>query len=101
MGQLGDLPHVVRWLQTMLFGSALYDADVGVRRAATGALARLDRAKAMILLLEALRDESWSTRIAAVEALGYLGDPAAMGPLFEVALFDEHKVARKAAVGRP
>ena len=98
LGHLGDLPHLVRWLQTMLFGSALYDFDVGVRRAAVGALSRLDHAEAMTMLLEALRSDSWSTRIAAAEALGFLGDHGALTPLLEMALFDEQQAARRAAV---
>ncbi len=98
LGQLGDLPHVVRWLNTMLLGTALYDDDVGVRRSATGALGNLDRAKALILLVETLSNESWTTRIAAAEALGFLGDSAAIGPLVVVALLDEREIVRKSAV---
>ena len=63
-----------------------------------GALSRLDHAEAMTLLLQALRSDSWTTRMAAAEALGYLGDPAAIDPLIEMALFDERQTARRAAV---
>ncbi len=80
-----------------LFQVALFDKGGGVRRAAATAMGALDSEKALALLVEAMEDTDPQVRKAAAKALEYMGNPAALEPLFQVALFGEDESVRRAA----
>ena len=71
----------------------LRHADPNVAQAAVEALGRLRSADAVPALLELLRGNLW-LQLAAVNALGEVGDPAAAGPL--LALVPDSFVAEQA-----
>jgi HEAT repeat protein len=61
----------------------LHHADVNVAQAAVEALGRLRAGAAVPALLETLHGNLW-LQLAAVTALGEIGDPAAVGPLLHL-----------------
>jgi HEAT repeat protein len=67
-----------------LLGRSLSDESSAVRRAATQALARIDRPAALPLLTRALRDRDSSVQAAACEASAVLGEPAVVPRLIEL-----------------
>jgi len=78
--------------------TALADADAGVRRAAAAALGRLRDPRAVAALLSAAAanyDEAFQA--ATIEALGAIGDPAALEPLCRVLREGQDSVAELAA----
>ena len=92
LGLLGDPVSV-----EPLVLAAIHDKIYEVRKAATEALVRIDRAEARDLLVQALSDEALNVRRAAAETLGWLGDRAAVTPLVGVTLFDDERTVRLAA----
>jgi hypothetical protein len=79
-----------------LIALARADVDAGVRAAAIGRLSADFRSKAMPRLLDALGDEHWQVRAAAVDALAGLGSDvrSAVRPLVD----DARRPVRVAAV---
>ena len=80
-----------------LLDVALYDDDDSVRRAAADALNEIYPDGALDYLLDALTDEDPATRSAAAQALGFLGNRAALHPLADLALNDGDETVRQTA----
>ena len=93
LGRLGD-PAVLG----PLVKAALSDLNEGVRHAAADALGKLDSPRVLERIVKALLHRDQRVRKAAIEVLGRLGDPAAVGPLVERARVDWDEGVRKAAV---
>ena len=92
LGHLGD-PAAVDALGRVL----LFDTDVDVREAAARALGMLSHDGVLAFLLEALRDIDPRVQQASAQVLGELADRRAIGPLIDVALFDDGRSVRQAA----
>ena len=79
----------------------LFDEEDSVRRAAADALNEIHRDiyqdPALEHLLDALASNDAPVRKAAAEALGFLGNRAAVGPLLDVILYDDIDGVRQAA----
>ena len=79
----------------------LFDDDDRVRRAAADSLNEFHRDiyqdPALEHLLDALANSDAPVRKAAAEALGFLGNRAAVGPLLDVILYDDNDSVRRAA----
>jgi HEAT repeat protein len=61
----------------------LSDPRPPYRWGAAEALGRMGDQRAVVPLIQALRDEDWRVRMKAAWSLGRLGDPSAIGPLRE------------------
>jgi HEAT repeat protein len=83
---------IVKYIISMGSASAapvlekLYDSErVSMRIKAISGLRQLKSPKSVPMMIGALEDISEEVRIAAIRALGNMGDPVALKPLFEVA----------------
>jgi HEAT repeat protein len=78
LGEIGDARAV-----EALYVALCNDEDPAVRHSVTRALAQIGEGS-VLLLCAALQDKNWSVRIAAANALQYIGDIRAVEPLCSV-----------------
>ena len=81
-----------------VYRAALSHDDYGVRHFAVGSLRRVWKAEAIPLLETALKDAAPRVRIAAIRAIGEVGDSRHL-PLLKAALRDPDLAARTYAAG--
>lgn len=92
LGDIGDGAAVADLLRVMV-----KDTDSNIRWQATGALGKIGNA-AVPGLCAALRDEDWTVRRSAAEALWSVREPEAV-PVLAETLADKNDVVRQAASG--
>jgi HEAT repeat protein len=99
LGMLGDIRAVEPLIEILESKRGIRDKFNFLKERVIEAVARIGRPSRKITdgLLEALSDEAPSIRLAAVEALGELGDPSCVEKL-QARVFDENDDVAKAAI---
>lgn len=98
LGMLGVKDSFVAFLPM------LESDNADLRRLALQAVARIDPEKAMDYAIEALDDQDFEVKVAAIRALGTIGDARALPhlePLLSQAMLDLHVVAALANIQDP